>query len=297
MNFGERIYKLRSEKNLSQGDLAEILDVSRQSISKWENNNAVPELSKLIKMSELFQVSLDDLVKENSTTDMDSYKTNLASLEELHTTLPTRKILGTILLSLGFITILILTTLLGIGNFVFACLLASPLINCGIICFSFKKNLGLWCSWGVYFSIDVYLRFATGLSWKVIFYTFHWTYSMNYMRLATGWIQFFCLLLFICITIIKFRNAPYSIQDKTKLRIISSWILVVLSQSTLFLIPIIIRALLLSSNHTLNGTLINITTVFIDWISIIAFTYALVNTILYRKNRKIILTTKKTESH
>lgn len=45
MNLGERIYKLRSVKNLSQGDLAEILDVSRQSISKWENNNAVPELS------------------------------------------------------------------------------------------------------------------------------------------------------------------------------------------------------------------------------------------------------------
>ncbi|MDF2611288.1 MAG: transcriptional regulator, family, partial [Lachnospiraceae bacterium] len=122
MNLGERIYKLRSAKNLSQGDLSEILDVSRQSISKWENNNAVPELSKLIKMSELFQVSLDDLVKENSTTDMDSFNTNQASLEELHNNLPIRKILGTILLSLGFITILIFTMLLGIGNFVFSCL-------------------------------------------------------------------------------------------------------------------------------------------------------------------------------
>jgi transcriptional regulator with XRE-family HTH domain len=287
MNLGEKIYKLRSEKNLSQGDLAEILDVSRQSISKWENNNAVPELSKLIKMSELFQVSLDDLVKENSTSDMDSYYTNLTSLEELHTTLSTRKISGTILLSLGFITILILTMLLGIGNFVSSCLLASPLFICGIICFSFKKHIGLWCSWGVYFSIDVYLRLGTGLSWKVIFYTFRWTYRMNYMRLAIGWIQFLVLLLFICITIVKFCNTPYSIQDKTKLRIISSWILFVLTQCTLFLIPIIIRALFLPSIHILNGTLIYLTTIFIDWISIIAFTYALVNTILYRKNRKL----------
>ena len=285
MNLGERIYKLRSERNLSQDDLAEILDVSRQTISKWENNNAVPELSKLIKMSELFQVSLDDLVKENSTSDMDSYNTNLASLKEPHNTLSTRIISGTILLSLGYITFLIFTMLLEIDTFVFSCLLTSPLIICGIICFSFKKHLGLWCSWGVYFSIDVYLRFATGLSWKVIFYTFHWTYSMNYMRLAIGWIQFLVLLLFICITIVKFRNTPYSIQDKSKLRIISSWILVVLTQSTLFLIPIIIRALSLSSIHTLNGILINLTTVFIDWISIIAFTYAVVNTILYRKNR------------
>lgn len=285
MNLGERINKLRSEKKLSQVDLAEILDVSRQSISEWENNNAVPELSKLIKMSELFQVSLDDLVKDNLTSDMDSYITNLASLEEYHTTLPTRKILSTILLSLSFITILILTILLGIDNLVFSCLLTSPLIICGIICFSFKKHLGLWCGWGVYFSIDVYLRLSTGLSWKVIFYTFHWTYHMNYMRLAIGWIQFFVLLLFICITIVKFRNIPYFIQDKTKLRIISSWILVVLTQIILFLIPIIIRTLFLSSIHTLNWTLINLTIVFIDWISIIAFIYALVNTILYRKNR------------
>jgi hypothetical protein len=165
--------------------------------------------------------------------------------------------------------------------------LSSPLIICGTICLSFKKHLGLWCSWDVYFSIDIYLRFATGLSWKVIFNTFHWTYSMNYMRLAVGWIQFLVLLLFICITIVKFRNTPFFIQDKTKLRIITSWILVVLLQSTLFLIHIILRALFLSSIHALNGTLIRLTIVFIDWISIIAFTYALVNTILYRKNKKL----------
>jgi len=42
MSLGERIYKLRKEKNLSQGDLADMLGVSRQSISKWENNSAVP---------------------------------------------------------------------------------------------------------------------------------------------------------------------------------------------------------------------------------------------------------------
>lgn len=37
MNIGEKIYKLRTEKNLSQGDLAEIVEVSRQSVSKWES--------------------------------------------------------------------------------------------------------------------------------------------------------------------------------------------------------------------------------------------------------------------
>lgn len=61
--LGERIYQLRVRDNLSQLDLADALEVSRQSVSKWENNVCAPELDKLVKMSELFQVSLDELVR------------------------------------------------------------------------------------------------------------------------------------------------------------------------------------------------------------------------------------------
>ena len=63
MNLGENIFKLRSEKGMSQGDLSNVLEVSRQSVSKWENNSAVPELDKLLKLSDLFGVTLDELVK------------------------------------------------------------------------------------------------------------------------------------------------------------------------------------------------------------------------------------------
>ena len=62
MSLGERIQMLRKEKKMSQNDLAEKLDVSRQSVSKWETDAAKPELPKLILMAELFQVSLDELV-------------------------------------------------------------------------------------------------------------------------------------------------------------------------------------------------------------------------------------------
>lgn len=62
MNLGESIYRLRTAKNMSQGDLADALDVSRQSVSKWENNMAVPDLDKLVKLSELFGITLDELV-------------------------------------------------------------------------------------------------------------------------------------------------------------------------------------------------------------------------------------------
>ena len=62
MNLGENIFKYRTRCNLSQGDLADALEVSRQSVSKWENNSAVPELGKIIKMAALFDVSLDTLI-------------------------------------------------------------------------------------------------------------------------------------------------------------------------------------------------------------------------------------------
>lgn len=62
MQLSENIYLLRTARGMSQGALAEALDVSRQSVSKWENASAVPELDKLMKMSDLFEVTLDELV-------------------------------------------------------------------------------------------------------------------------------------------------------------------------------------------------------------------------------------------
>ena len=62
MTLGEKISKLRVTNKMSQGDLAEKLNVSRQSISKWETNASVPELDKLIQLCDLFGISLDELV-------------------------------------------------------------------------------------------------------------------------------------------------------------------------------------------------------------------------------------------
>ena len=67
MSLGENIYKLRIKKKLSQEDFANAMEVSRQSVSKWENDMAVPELEKLIKMAKLFEVSLDELVGISTT--------------------------------------------------------------------------------------------------------------------------------------------------------------------------------------------------------------------------------------
>lgn len=64
MTLAEKITALRGERKLSQGDVAEKLDVSRQSVSKWETGQAVPELDKIIKLADLFGVSVDELVRD-----------------------------------------------------------------------------------------------------------------------------------------------------------------------------------------------------------------------------------------
>ena len=62
MKLCEKLYKLRRAAGLSQEELAEKLTVSRQAVSKWENGAAQPELSKLVELSRLYGVSVDELL-------------------------------------------------------------------------------------------------------------------------------------------------------------------------------------------------------------------------------------------
>lgn len=60
--FSEQLKHFRLEKNFSQDYLADQLFISRQAISKWENNEAYPDMTNLIKLSTIFEVSLDQLI-------------------------------------------------------------------------------------------------------------------------------------------------------------------------------------------------------------------------------------------
>ena len=57
MTLGEKIARLRTDRGMSQGALAEALEVSRQSVSKWETDASIPELDKLVKLAKLFEVT------------------------------------------------------------------------------------------------------------------------------------------------------------------------------------------------------------------------------------------------
>ena len=67
MTLGEKLSKLRKEYNYTQEQLADILGVSRQSISKWESDIAYPETEKLIELGKLFECSMDYLLKDEVT--------------------------------------------------------------------------------------------------------------------------------------------------------------------------------------------------------------------------------------
>ena len=64
MTLAEKILSLRTERGMSQDDLAEKLEVSRQSVSKWETAQSTPDLDKIIKLADLFGVSVDQLVRD-----------------------------------------------------------------------------------------------------------------------------------------------------------------------------------------------------------------------------------------
>jgi len=66
MTTGEKLALLREKKGITQEKLAEILSVSRQSVSRWETDISFPETDKLIKLSKLFECSIDFLLNENS---------------------------------------------------------------------------------------------------------------------------------------------------------------------------------------------------------------------------------------
>lgn len=81
MDFSEKLLTLRKANNLTQEQLAEKLEVSRQSVSKWESGQATPELEKIVALSAVFDVSTDYLLKSSEIDDL-SVKTNMLEKQQ-----------------------------------------------------------------------------------------------------------------------------------------------------------------------------------------------------------------------
>lgn len=152
MTLGEKITSLRNVHNLSQGDLAEKLNVSRQSVSKWETGASIPELDKLIQLSDLFHVSIDELVRAETVHSANTATTATENTSPINTSATsnnthskissTQKIIGFILLGAG-----LLCCILGMLFLLELFLLGIAFILYGAFCLIIEKHAGLISGW------------------------------------------------------------------------------------------------------------------------------------------------------
>lgn len=210
MELGKRIYELRVKNGLSQDKLAELLEVSRQSISKWENNLAVPDLDKIIKLSNIFNVSLDELIKGEVIKEND---TNTNTDNHIQTSFSQRQIIGMILLIIAMFIILVFALINGL---VLGLLISIPLFVCSVICFVTKRYTKLWCAWILYLMFTIYIRLATGINTSLVLHTFHYHHSMNYMRLWMAYGMLILEILLVIYTIKTLVKNKYQIFDRNK---------------------------------------------------------------------------------
>ena len=121
MIFADKLILLRKKAGWSQEELAEQMNVTRQSVSKWEGAQSVPDLEKMIRLSELFEVSTDYLLKDeieeaehiNPSNDMPSLKR--VSMEEANAFLSVKSKTAKTIACAAFLCILSPITLLILG--------------------------------------------------------------------------------------------------------------------------------------------------------------------------------------
>jgi len=150
MSLAENIYKFRTDQNMSQLDLADALDVSRQSVSKWETGAAVPELEKLVKMSKLFGVTLDALVsgeapapKEEPVREEPPEPKVIYIEKPVFPTVKRQNLMGGVILFCALIYGVILYQGLSKAETLSMVL---PVFACGVV-YLFSSHPLVWCGW------------------------------------------------------------------------------------------------------------------------------------------------------
>ncbi|WP_306473196.1 helix-turn-helix domain-containing protein [Priestia megaterium] len=65
--MGDQLQRLREEKNMSREELAQQINVSRQAVYKWENNKGYPDIQNILRLSEIYETTIDELIKNDPT--------------------------------------------------------------------------------------------------------------------------------------------------------------------------------------------------------------------------------------
>lgn len=135
MEIGKKLKETRMKLNLTQEQVAEELFVSRQTISNWENEKSYPDIISIIKISDLYSVSLDELLKgdqkmiEHLDASINVVKSN-------------KKLIGAIIINiLLFLTLLILVGFMPHSVYMIACVFCLAIIGTGFLLYQIVRKI------------------------------------------------------------------------------------------------------------------------------------------------------------
>lgn len=210
MTLGEKIASLRAQYEMSQGDLAEKMDVSRQSVSKWETDASIPELDKLIQLSEIFHVTIDELVKSDTPPQPDPEPGADDAPEQgapvqsaqivVQKSISTQKIIGFILLALGLLCCILA---LGLGGGLLV--IGGYITFCSIICLLVRRYAGLIIGWITLLQAVILTPYFTGVRVFAVFRPGYYQGGISWTHIVAiaMWLLFFVLIFF---TVQAFRK-------------------------------------------------------------------------------------------
>lgn len=188
MSLGQNIYSQRTAHNMSQGDLADKLDVSRQSISKWETDTSVPELDKLLRMSDIFGLTLDELVKGEAPAN--SPAVQAADPGKFTAWLQNNRRL-ILRFAAGFICLIIAVNCLALACFVAGkpifVTMAITLAACALICFITAGHTLFFCLAAVFIAANIHCGIFHDSAWMVILHKVFYTGVRLRTHLYIGW--------------------------------------------------------------------------------------------------------------
>ena len=186
MKLGANISALRTARGLSQAELAERLGVSRQSVSKWETDVSVPDLERLVQLSELFGVPLDQLVKGEPSAPEPPPEPPRSPQEGPPTEQNSRGIRITVL----FCTGLVVTAVMGLvwGSVFIGLLFGGPLLAGALFVRLCPQHPVLWTLWVGGFCLELFGSFSGLARWTDVLRTFHYSADDNYIHLVLAWV-------------------------------------------------------------------------------------------------------------
>lgn len=214
MTFGEKLSKLRKENNYTQEQLADMLNVSRQSVSKWESNMAYPETDKIISLARLFECSTDYLLKDECISKNEEIDESISESNSVKAKYPVghQRIIGYILLSISLIAGILIFLLAESEDELYVTFsFVISVLSCSLICLFVKRKAAYWSVWAIVAPIILLSPFLVGLS---IFR------GASFIRVC-----FYVVMFFVAKKL--FVNIETSISKKKSCLIIIDWLVLI----------------------------------------------------------------------